>query len=57
MAPPSSDDVSQEKPDISPQEDDAGRTPTEAKKLSLGLLIWIFVAARAALALFTLLRN
>lgn len=57
MAPPSSDDVSQEQPDISPQEDDAGRTPTEAKKLSLGLLIWIFVAALAALALFTLFRT
>ncbi|WP_283818759.1 hypothetical protein [Rhodopseudomonas boonkerdii] len=40
-----------------PEEQSEGRTPAEAKTLSLGLLVWIFFAALVVLALFAYFRT
>ncbi len=39
-----------------PEEQSAGRTPSEAKMLSVGLLVWIFFGALIVLALFAYFR-
>ncbi|WP_398470072.1 hypothetical protein [Tardiphaga sp.] len=39
-----------------PEEQSAGHTPSEAKTLSLGLLVWIFFGALVVLALFAYFR-
>lgn len=40
-----------------PEEHSENRTPTEAKTLSLGLLVWIFFGALIVLAGFALWRT
>lgn len=39
-----------------PEEQSAGHTPSEAKTLSVSLLVWIFFAALIVMALFAYFR-